>query len=201
MQEINKWLTGSREFEQGAKLYQKHGDNGFFKLLLKDGATPYNIERLAAELEKLAPPPPAEEPENIKEEKPEINLADVELKLQIEAEIKTTYRQLDFNRAILTQSDKKEILHETAKQILKLRKKLNEYWFLIDYFEDNGHFPKQKVGKKYTQKEAIQYLWQSNSKAKKRLQNPDITPEQRERTEKLIADNNAKIKELGGKVK
>lgn len=60
MQEINAWLRSGKDFETGKALYIKFGKNTFFKSLLNtQGATPYNIKKLGADLKDLAPAPPA----------------------------------------------------------------------------------------------------------------------------------------------
>jgi hypothetical protein len=60
MQEVNAWLRSGKDFEVGKSLYVKYGTNSFFKSLLNtQGATPYNVKKLGAELKTLAPAPPA----------------------------------------------------------------------------------------------------------------------------------------------
>jgi hypothetical protein len=58
MQEINAWLL-KKDFEQGKSLYMKHGTNSYFKTLLHQGPTPFNVKKLGAELKALAPVSPA----------------------------------------------------------------------------------------------------------------------------------------------
>jgi hypothetical protein len=56
MQEVKAWLKSGKDFEVGKSLYMKYGTNSFFKSLLNNqGATPYNIKKLGADLKALAP--------------------------------------------------------------------------------------------------------------------------------------------------
>jgi hypothetical protein len=209
MQDIFAWLQNSQDFNVGAVLYKKYGQNSFFKKLLNDGPTQFNKVKLVAELTAiLATAPPAKEKpfpkkdkDPVKEnpEQKEPNIQDHIRKLELDEYAKKLYRQLDFNRAILTQTNKEVVLHETAKQILKIRKELIKVFVLINYYDENGYLPKQAVVKNYSHKEKIQLLRQSNSKAKKRLENPEC--KDREQTLKLIEENNKQIIALGGSVK
>ncbi len=54
------WLRSGKDFEAGKSLYLTYGTNSFFKSLLNNqGATPYNVKKLGADLKALAPAPPA----------------------------------------------------------------------------------------------------------------------------------------------
>jgi hypothetical protein len=208
MQDIQTWLSGNQDFETGAKLYIKYGHNSFFKNLLEAGPTPYNETKLVSELQNLAPVTPAinQEPkalEPVQEPKPIIkpvvNEAEHLKYIQLKDHVQTLYRQLDRNQAMLDLSEKQQILFDTARQIISLRKKIVDTWAIINFYEENGYFYKEPIKKEFTVKEQIQHLRASISKAKQRLSKPNCLD--REKTEQLIIDNKNKILVLGGKVK
>jgi hypothetical protein len=208
MQDIQAWLSGNQDFETGAKLYMKYGNNSFFKNMLQAGPTPYNKTKLVSELQNLALATPAikQEPKVPQPEqevkpiiKPELNEADHLKYIQLKNHVQTLYRQLDRNQAMLDLSEKQQILFDTARQIVSLRKKIVDTWAIINFYEENGYFYKEPIKKEFTVKEQIQHLRASISKAKQRLSKENCLD--REKTEQLIIHNKNKILELGGKVK
>jgi hypothetical protein len=224
MQEINAWLRSGKDFETGKVLYIKYGKNSFFKSLLNtQGATPYNIKKLGADLKDLAPAPPAtttdappipivatvpppanvHEGENTEAPAPS-NTSEYPKYLQVKQQIQTFYRQIERNRTELDLQTNPRVLHLTAKQVLSLHGKLTDCWKLIDYYDEHGCFPLVKptveeVRAKRDSTEEIQMLRQSTSKAKTRLKNPNCRDV--EATKELIKRNNDRIIQLGGKVK
>jgi|GEM_PF-5592444 len=224
MQEINAWLRSGKDFETGKALYIKYGKNSLFKSLLNtQGATPYNIKKLGADLKNLAPAPPATStdappipivatvppPANVQEgEKAEApakpNTSEFPKYLQIKDLIQTLYRQIERNRTELDLQTNPKLLHMTAKQVLALHGKLTDCWKLIDYYDEYGSFPLVKptveeVRAERSPADEIQMLRQSTSKAKTRLKNPNCRDV--EATKELIKRNNERIIQLGGKVK
>jgi hypothetical protein len=215
MQEINAWLQSNQDFNTGAALYVKYGTNKFFKTILEKGPTPYSVIKLEAELIRLAPATPAiidapqpiieaDQPVPKKEqalpvEDQQKRSKDFAMYLLIKEGQKTLYRQLERNMIELDLGKGERLLHLTAKQILSIHSKITDNYKLIDLFDVEGKFPDPKQPIEYTPKEEIQKLRVSNSKANMRLKNPDCRDP--EETKKLIERNNARIIELGGKVK
>ena len=218
MQEINAWLRSGKDFETGKALYIKYGKNSLFKSLLNtQGATPYNIKKLGADLKDLAPappaisteappisivatvPPPANLQEGEKAEAPQPSVKLMERYLGLKELLKQKYRQLERNMAVLDFSDDPNFLHLTAKQILSLNNQIGDIHDLIDYFDEHGTFPFVEVTEEIirTPAQELQLLWQSNSKAKRRINSGkcrDI-----KKTQELIEINNKRISELLGK--
>jgi hypothetical protein len=229
MQEINAWLRSGKDFETGKALYIKYGKNSLFKSLLNtQGATPYNIKKLGADLKDLAPappaistdappisivatvPPPANEQEGEKAEPsnpytaPTNNTSEYPKYLQLKDYIQKLYRQIERNRTELDLGTNPAFLHQTAKQILSLHGKLQDAWKTVDYYDEHGRFPALKptteeVRAELSPADEIQLLRQSTSKAKTRLKNPKCRDV--EATKALIQKNIQRIKELGGTVK
>lgn len=210
MQEINAWLSNSDDFETGKQLYIKYGDNSFFKKTLESyGPTPYNIKKLSAELTALAPAEPAiidkptskieqsalahpdtDEPVTSPDPK------DTERYLSLKELRSKKYRQIDHNMAALAVSSDQHYRHMTAKQILLLHSQIQDIYRLTDYFDDYNKFPDILVKDEIlrTPAEKLQKLWESTSKAKKRLASGKCR--NIHKTEKLILKNELKIAEL-----
>jgi hypothetical protein len=229
MQEINAWLRSGKDFETGKVLYIKYGKNSIFKSLLNtQGATPYNVKKLGADLKDLAPAPPAAPIDaptfprvatapplaNVHEADqaevptpdpaPVNSTSDYPKYLQLKDYIQTLYRQIERNRTELDLGTNPAFLHQSAKQILSLHGKLQDAWKMIDYYDEHGSFPLvkptvQDVRAALTPADEIQLLRQSTSKAKTRLNSPGCRDV--EATKALILKNNQRIIELGGKVK
>ncbi|WP_316780389.1 hypothetical protein [Pedobacter antarcticus] len=215
MQEINAWLKDSEDFDKGVELYFKYGKNSFFKTtLIKFGCTPFNIQKLVAELTALAPAAPAPQQHTsasnhlVTHQKPlpapdgalpAPDPKDTERYLALKELLRTKYRQMDRNRAALAISSDKEYRHLTAKQIMKLDNDIKDIYRLIDYFDAHERFPhlaKDEIIR--TSAEEIQLLRVSSSKAKKRL---DLGKCRNiHKTEQLIIKNNLRIEQLMRKV-
>jgi len=120
MQDINAWLQGNQDYNTGLALYSKYGQSEFLKNLFANGPTPFNKSKLAAELLKLAPTPPANEiaviPNTelleLSESKTEFSESDLKQKaenhkiyLAFQEDNKTKYRQLERNMAMLDYSN------------------------------------------------------------------------------------------------
>lgn len=210
MQEIVNWIQGTQDYNEGLKLYEKHIGENFLFSLLKSGPTPYNIDTLKDKLQELVVPIPDSQNIDIPTqlisepiaqqaiifEKPKSEQYPEYLK--IKREIEELYMQANRAKFVLntTKKERKPLLFATAKQIKKIQRTLTEKFMLIDYFDEHGCFPVKDVVVKPAMDPAveIQLLRQSNSKAKKRLSNPDY--KNKVQTEKLILANNARIEEL-----
>jgi hypothetical protein len=207
MQEINAWLQGSQIFNVGVDLYDTYGKSNFLKTLFANGPTPYNIEKLEAELKAIAPTPPAlkdlpvvslELPvrtELIKDlvKKQVSNPENHKTYLSLLEQQKTLYRQLERNMTELDLQKNEQILFATAKQILHLHKKIQANYLLIDFFDEKGCFPHQEE-KQASKTDAIQLLQQSISKAKRRLKSGNCRDIQQ--TNDLIAEQSKKLMDL-----
>jgi hypothetical protein len=193
MQDILAWLKSERDFTKGVELYKKFGTNNFFKTLLTAGPTPYNLKKLVAELEVLAPATPAipqKQVANIKIQEPKAapiadKSKDIEKYLQLKQTLSRKYDQLKRNMAQLDYEKKQDVLHLTAKQILSLDSQIKEIWMQLDFYDENGTFPvlepKPEPPKRSTS-QSIQLLHQTISKAKARYasgkcRNPEKTLE------------------------
>ena len=207
MQEINAWLNNSGDFKTGMLLYIKYGSNSFFKKTLeKFGETPFNIQKLGAELSALAPTLPAnQEYQELDADSskqppfPPLCPKETERYLSLKVLQQTKYRQLDHNRAALAISTDKSYRHLTAKQIIKLTDQIRDIYILLDFYEINQKFPDvaAKDNLICTPEEEIQLLRQSNSKAKSRIKKGNCR--NLHKTEQLIIKNNKRISELIGK--
>lgn len=210
MQELNAWLQSEQDFNKGVELYNQFGTNSFFKELLKAGPTLYNVSKLRAELQQLAPAPPASPAPEQKEvpapTAPEPSPApapvisrDITLReakdhahyLRLCDQRDTVVKQLDRNMALLSFSTARDVLHQTAKQILRLYQQKTELWAKIDYFQVNNSFKVDPEPEPVPIEIQRQLIYQSISKARARLKDPNYTA--RARTEKLIQQ---KLKEL-----
>lgn len=208
MQEINAWLQNGRDFNTGAELYNKYGDNSFLKKLLLSEPTPYTKEKLEAELEALASAQPAiqtdieftkieyeapVQPDQVEPEKVTVDPKQHARYLSLLELKKNTYRQLENNMVAMRMSSDQSFLHVTAKQILALHSKISEIYRLIDYYDQNGSFPLIKIQEAVvrTPAEEIQLLRVRISRAKGRLKAPNCRDEQK--TLKLIEANRNRI--------
>lgn len=199
MDEINAWLQSSRNYVSGLALYDQHGNNGFLKKLFKSGASTYNVKKLADELQLLAGVPAAAYIPECKIAEPKAKAIPDQTKdhakyLQLLKKRNELNRQIDRNMALLDQSKSKNVLQETAMQILRLHQAKTECWAQLDYYQDHGCFaPEAEVVERSAEKE-IQYLYQSISKANKRLEKPDCRNE--EKTRKLRDEQLARLMAL-----
>lgn len=207
MQDIHAWLQSSQNYNEGVLLYNKYGKSIFFKTLFSTGATPYNIEKLEAELISLAPTPPAikQQTEKPITEKPPIDLPPQKptannhaIYIALQEDNKTKYRQLERNMIELDLQKNEQILFTTAKQILKLHKAIQSNYVLIDYYEEHGFFP-QDEAPQAPKTETAQLLMQSISKAKTRLKSGKCR--NIEQTLQLIAEKTEKLNQLKRKDK
>lgn len=217
MQDINAWLQSDQDYNTGLALYAKYGKSDFLKKLFADGPTPFNNQKLEAELQKLAPTQPAIEqsaiePEDILSETENIpaltindskfspnSIAENQVRyLAIKDDIGLRYRQMENNMLALDYVNDEDILCQTAKQVLKLHRKIRDNWMLIDHFDEHGFFPYQKV-KKPPVTSAMQLLHVSICKAKKRLQSPNCRDVAE--TQKLLEEKQLALKTLQDEMK
>jgi len=217
MQDINAWLQSDQDYNTGLALYAKYGKSDFLKKLFADGPTPFNNQKLEAELQKLAPTQPAigQPPVESKNILPETedtltsNINDSRLSpdsiaenqvryLSIKEDIGLRYRQMENNMLALDYVNDEDILCQTAKQVLKLHRKIRDNWMLIDHFDEHGYFPYEKV-KKPPITSAMQLLHVGICKAKKRLLSPNCR--NIAETQKLLEEKQLALKTLQDEMK
>lgn len=220
MQEINAWLLSEQNFVKGVALYTRYGTNSFFKGLLQSaGPTPYNIQKLSAELTMLGAASPAipEIPDNsvipeIPERNPSTNAEPVNTAkaprqvnqngrdhsqyLKLLARRDEVVRQLDRNMAALDFSTDQHVLHQTAKQILRLHQTKQELWAQIDHYQTHGSFEPIEVKEAPSREKQMQLIYQSICKARKRLADPHY--KDKEKTMLLIEKKQKQLEELKG---
>lgn len=217
MQEINAWLLSEQNFVKGVALYTRYGTNSFFKRLLQSaGPTPYNIQKLSAELTKLAPASPAIPEIPVIPEIPErnpstntepVNTAKATLQvnpngrdhsqyLKLLARRDDVVRQLDRNMAALDFSENNNVRLATAKQILRLHQIKQELWALIDHYQANGSFEPVEVKEPPSREKQMQLIYQSICKARKRLADPEY--KDKKKTLLLIEAKQKQLEELKG---
>ncbi|MNK47617.1 hypothetical protein D3C87_664290 [compost metagenome] len=207
MQDITAWLQGTKDYSIGLDLYAKYGTSSFLKQIFANGPTPFNIEKLEAELTSLAPPPaPLPEASKVKELVPvELNetppltrenyIPNNEYRYnRIKDEIKKKYKQLERNMWVLADSKKETTLHLTAKQILKLNDEISDAYRLIDYYDKHNVFPDQVVYVPVTDRK--QLLMVRINRAKKRLNAPNC--KNPEATKALIHRHETELAKLRG---
>ncbi|WP_285055146.1 hypothetical protein [Pedobacter ginsengisoli] len=215
MQEINAWLNSDRDFNAGSALYGKYGTNSFFKKILHEqGATQYNVKKLAAELIDLAPAQPApvsfDAPNiSIDEALPDhqitgdqetpVNIAnpkDMQRYLSLKATLKQHYNHFQRNMVLLDVSTDQRILLKTAASLSTLQDKITGIYDLLDFFDEHNHFPivSKTVETVKTPKQELDALYTSNWKAEKRLENPHCRD--KEKTKLLITTNLQRIAQL-----
>lgn len=196
MQAIQTWLNSARNYIEGTILYTTYGTNAFLKKRFESGPDEYNKQKLAEELQKLAGDPEPKkkivsESPNLPQTNPEENQAKYDALLQKRDNV---LRQIERNMALLDFSNNKNVLHETAKQILRLHQQKTEIWAQIDFFKENGCFETPPEEKIKTKEQEIQLLYQAISKAKTRLKDPSYN--QKTKTEALITKHLKRLTEL-----
>lgn len=215
MQEINAWLLSEQDFVKGVALYTRYGTNSFFKGLLQSaGPTPYNIQKLRAELTQLAHASPADDqqpqqpqtpestqkqehqPVTVIEPERQINGRDHAQYLKLLTRRDEVVRQLDRNMAALDFSTDMNVLHQTAKQILRLHQTKQELWAQIDHYQANGSFEPVEVKEPPSREKQMQLIYQSICKARKRLADPNY--EDRKKTQLLIDSKLKQLEQLKG---
>lgn len=196
MEAIQIWLNSSRDYLAGVSLYTTYGTNNFLKKRFQSSPDAYSKQKLAEELQKLvrkasstfqvveeSPKPP---PTNSQEEHAKY--------LALLRKRYDTVRQIDRNMALLDFSSNKNVLHETAKQILRLHQTKTETWAKIDFYQEHDCFEIIPEKKEQSRDKEIQLLYQAISKANKRLKNPDYKT--RARTEALKNKHLKRLSEL-----
>lgn len=168
MTTIEKWLTGSRDYNEGVVLYMQYGNNLNLKRVFSHGPNDYNIEKLAYELENIkhlgepvvkkrevidsgppkhyAPPPPPDRSQYIVTEKPQKYH-------ELHKEWRMFYKQAShLHQTMLGMDQHKNDRGKAAERIIEIfEKEISPRWEQLDYFEANGSFNEEPV------KEAVQY--------------------------------------------
>ena len=171
---IKAWLLNTqRPYQEGVALYQKYGTNPFLKQRLAAGPDAYNKRKLEEELQALLKPCAVDTAEKLAVSttgtKP--SLADQARYLLLLKKRDDVLKQIERNMALLEYTHDKNILFDTAKQILKLHQKKTETWAQIDYYQKHDSFETFPEAEPIPKAKEIQQLRQAISKAGKRLQN------------------------------
>ena len=195
MEKIKQWFNSNMDYADGVALYLQFGNNAFLKQRFQVNSDSYNRKKLNEELEKLAG---GKTHINPKEEAPppqKNNLAvDSQKYLALKKNRDEAVKQIERNMAVLDLSTSKKILFETAKQLLKLHQRKTELWAQINFFDQYGHFEPLPAKKEIPKEKEIQLLYQSISKANKRLANPAY--KNRTKTQELREKQLARLNEL-----
>lgn len=203
MQEIINWLSSDKDYSKGVSLYAQYGKSDFYKNLFASGKTPYNIDKLKDELAKLVEgfksvPKAVVKPDIVslpaKTEAPK----DYPRYLRIKEEVSGLYAQANRAKFALDKERNPNLLLKIALTLKKLKKAIRERYMLLEHYDLHGAFPTEihiaKADDFESPSQKIQLLRQSNSKAKKRLQNPAC--KNKVATAELIARNDKLINEL-----
>ncbi len=194
MKTIAEWLE-KPEYWHGVELYIKYGSSNFLKGLFKGSKTNYNKSKLFEELSKLNGNI-GKQIEPIDEDEPKLPANEyLVVHKKLNHQLKQVYRSIDNNMFQLDRSKSDNARREYALQILKLQDKKNSIFRELDYLEENGSLPVTAKKKTFATPE-IQRLHVQISKAKKRLlQEPDKI-RNKAKTENLILEKQARLKQL-----
>ena len=198
MQTIENWLKSNRIYTEGVNLYLIHGKNEFLKKRFQAICDDYSKKKLAEELQQLLT-------ESTREARPQ-DTAKVPLQTNIIQEADQAHylgllrkrddivKQIERNMAVLDLSTDRNVLHQTAKQILKLHQKKCETWEKIDFYQTHGHFQLEPKKAIIPKEKKIQQLYQAISKAKKRLADPKC--KNQTKTQQLLHRHEARLQKL-----
>ena len=171
MEDIKAWLHSDGLYADGLVLYLRYGTNEFLKKRFQS-RDEYSKKKLAEELEKLIVTPSIPSQAKRKSDSPQINSEADHLKyLSLLKKRDEVVKQIERNMSVLDLSTAKDVVFETAKQVLKLHKRKTELWAVIDFYQDHGCFEQPALPKQISKEKEIQLLYQAISKADKRLQN------------------------------
>lgn len=195
MEKIKQWFNSNMDYADGVALYLQFGNNAFLKQRFQVNSDSYNRKKLNEELEKLAGETTHINPKEEGRPPQKNNLdADTSKYLALKKNRDEVVKQIERNMAVLDLSTSKKNLFETAKQILKLHQRKTELWSQIDFFDQYGHFEPLPAKKEIPKEKEIQLLYQSISKANKRLANPAY--KNRTKTQELRDKQLARLNEL-----
>ena len=136
---IQTWLNSSRDYLAGVSLYVTYGTNNFLKNLFQSGPGDYNKKKLAEELQNLVRK--VDKMSKLVKESPKLPPVNQQVKyLTLLRNYKEIARRIDRNMSLLDIGSDKHILHETAKQILRLNQTKAETLDKIEFFQKNGYF-------------------------------------------------------------
>lgn len=191
---IAEWLENP-EYWKGVGLYQKYGSSNFYKELFKSSKSNFTETKLFEELSKIICEGSLNgviEEENI----PKLHFNEyLVIQKKMTFQLKQIYRSIDNNMFQLDRATTDKTRKEYAFQILKLQAKKNSIYRDLNYLEENGSLLRPEIKKVFTTPE-IQRLHVQISKAKKRLlQDPDKI-RNRAKTENLIIEKEARLKQL-----
>lgn len=193
MQEIKEWFK-NKSYAAGVSLYQKYGTSDFLKQLFSTGSNSYTQEALEDALSELLDEQPADKtPEPVAPPTPPVDPQTHPLYLKLCRDRDQVFRQIDRNMMLLDSCRTDSARHRTALQIIRLQRRKREIFAELDYLEEHGA-PMPPVPVKEVKTPEIQRLYVQISKAKKRLQNPELR--NRTKTERLLEQKQARLAEL-----
>ena len=147
MRVITNWLKGKRDFTVGAMLYQRFGKNEQLKLLLDKGETPFLLNELAAELQKMAAGETEKIAPAVNKEVAEIPDSKDPILQAIRNEWLPLYGEMNLLRHELDKygnSNSKDAIawrQPRARKIKDLEKECMAIWAKADYYKIHGKLP------------------------------------------------------------
>jgi hypothetical protein len=158
MELIKDWLSGSRPYVIGARLYEMYGDNDLLKKMFSaETVTDYKKKRLATELQKIIDDSPTQEQpagstgqpvpvpttKHARAWRKEDNKNDIELSLWEEYRI--IHKQMDDLRSQLLLIPNDQERKTAALKILRLDDQLDEIISNRNYYLNHGTLPNQQT--------------------------------------------------------
>lgn len=172
MTQIEAWLQGAREYNDGLMLYHKYGNNFNLKRVFDKGPNEYNQEKLLSELEAIkhvgeqvvntvvviGVPSPSE-PVNVPAQNDTYDRSKLlvpekpEKYHQLHNRWKAAYREASHLHQTKLGMDMHK--NDRAKAVFRImeifEKEITPIWDMLDFFEENGHWPENlNEPKEYT---------------------------------------------------
>jgi len=195
---ITNWLQSERNYHQGVALYEQYGQSAFYKKLFASRSDAATQAKLLELLSQLAPAN-TKKPQVISVV-PVVTPAlvinagtDNKKYLDLLKRKGNLYTQLNFLMAHRLSLPDGAELRDCAFEILATNQKLRECWAQIDYYQEHGKFEDENTAQivEMPADQRAQYLRQSISKCKKRLESPGCRD--REATQKLLDERLAEL--------
>ncbi len=158
---IKNWLDGQRNFLIGRNILKVYGDNPAILDLLDGNETPFRLELLTSELQRLynesiAPGTitmvvPGLKQEKPEEEKPHVISVDDPVLISLQKQVEPLYNKLKFFHNQLAKYGARndtstiQACFPICRDIVKLRKECQEIWSQRDYYKLHGTLPETKL--------------------------------------------------------
>ena len=150
-QDVKLWLTGSRDYTEGVRLYSIYGTSAIIKLQLEAAEHSINRKLLLTELTAIAERVDDELAAPVLTPKP-LPVASIAYPIDLEPIIKkrnAVYKEAGALHAIDLWSDDPTTRGTAAKHIIDLMTENGKCWDMIRYFEQHGFLPKEQKGFEY----------------------------------------------------